>query len=150
MTSRFLIDTSAAARMRHPGVARVLAPMMQSGTVATCATLDAEALFSARGPAEYERIRSDRRVAYEYLPTDDDHWRRAFSVQRVLAGSGRHREVGIADLLTAVLAVEHRLLLVHYDADFDTVATVVDLNHRWVAPRGSLEAVTSPGGAERP
>jgi len=55
-----------------------------------------------------------------------------------LAQSGRHRAVGIADLLTAVLAGEHRLTLVHYDADFDIASEVMAFDHRWVAPRGSL------------
>jgi hypothetical protein len=100
--------------------------------------LDAEALFSTGSPADYEQLWADRRSAYEYLPTDDEHWQRAFAAQRVLAQGGKHRAVGIADLLTVTLAVEHRLTLVHYDADFDTAATVLSFDHRWVAPRGSL------------
>jgi hypothetical protein len=40
--------------------------------VATTASLDAEALYSARGPAEYEQLWADRRNAYEYLPTNDE------------------------------------------------------------------------------
>lgn len=106
--------------------------------MATCATLDAEALYSACSPAHYEQLRADRRAAYEYLPADDEHWQRAFAIQRELARIGKHRVMGMADLLTAVLAVEHRLVLVHYDADFESVAAVTDLHHRWVAPRGSL------------
>jgi hypothetical protein len=35
--------------------------------VATCATLDAEALYSARSPGEYEQVRADRRETHEYL-----------------------------------------------------------------------------------
>jgi hypothetical protein len=46
--------------------------------------------------------------------------------------------VGIADLLTAVLAREHRLTIVHYDADFDTAVEVLAFEHRWVVPRGSI------------
>ncbi|MEV6358954.1 PIN domain-containing protein [Nocardia asteroides] len=140
ITARYLIDTSAAARMRYPDVSAELAPLLKAGLVATCAPLDSEALYSARTPDEYEQIRVRRRAAYEYLPTNDEHWHSAFVVQRELARSGRLRAVGIHDLLAAVLAVEHRLVLLHYDADFETVASVVDLNHRWVAPRGSLES----------
>jgi predicted nucleic acid-binding protein len=138
LIARFLIDTSAAARMAHPKVRARLEPLIAGGVVATCATLDAEALYSARSPDEYEQIRADRRVAYEYLPTDDEHWQRAFDAQRELARTGRHRAVGIADLLTAVLAAEHRLTLVHYDADFDTVADVIDFEQRWVGARGTI------------
>ncbi|CCG03609.1 PIN domain-containing protein [Blastococcus saxobsidens] len=138
MIARFLIDTSAAARMRLPAVADRLEPLIIGGLVATCATLDAEALYSARGPAEYEQVRSDRRDAYEYLPTDDVHWQRAFDAQRSLALTGRHRAVGIADLLTAVLAGEHGSMVLHYDSDFEIAAEVLDFEHRWVVPRGSV------------
>jgi predicted nucleic acid-binding protein len=136
--ARFLIDTSAAARMRLVPVADRLEPLITGGLVATCATLDAEALYSARSPEEYEQVRADRREAYEYLPTDDGHWQRAFDAQGVLARTGRHRAVGIADLLTAVLASEHRLTIVHYDADFEIAAEVLPFEHRWVLPRGTV------------
>ena len=137
MIARFLIDTSAGARMRLVSVADRLEPLITGGLVATCATLDAEALYSARSPEEYEQVRADRHEAYEYLPTDDSHWQRAFDAQRELAATGRHRAVGIADLLTAVLAAEHRLAVVHYDRDFEIAAEVLDFEHRWVLPRGT-------------
>ncbi len=135
--ARFLIDTSAAARMGLPLVAERLEPLITGGLVATCATLDAEALYSARSSGEYEQVRADRRAAYEYLPTDDEHWQRAFDAQRSLAGTGRHRAVGIADLLTAVLAAEHRMTVLHYDADFEIAAGVLAFEHGWVLPRGT-------------
>jgi hypothetical protein len=138
LIARYLIDTSAAARMTHPQVRARLEPLITGAVAATCATLDAEALYSARSSAEYEQIRADRAEAYEYLPTEDEHWQRAFAAQRTLARTGRHRAVGIADLLTAVLAAEHRLTLVHYDADFETAAEAIDFEHRWVAARGSI------------
>jgi predicted nucleic acid-binding protein len=138
LISRYLLDTSATARMRYPEVAARLAPLIEAGLVATTAALDAEALYSARNPVEYEQLWADRRVAYEYLPTDDEHWQAALGAQRELARQGRHRAVGIPDLLTAVLAAAHGLTVVHYDADFETAATVVSFEQVWVAQRGSL------------
>jgi predicted nucleic acid-binding protein len=136
--ARFLIDTSAAARMRLPVVTERLEPLITGGLVATCASLDAEALYSARSPQEYEQVWADRREAYEYLPTDDAHWDRAFEAQRHLARTGRHRAVGIADLLTAVQAAEHGLTILHYDADFEMAAEVLPFEQRWVLPRGTV------------
>jgi predicted nucleic acid-binding protein len=138
LTARYLIDTSAAARMRNAEVSRRIAPLIEAGVVATTASLDAEALYSARGPAEYEQLWADRRAAYEYLTTDDEHWQTALNAQRGLARLGQHRAVGVADLLTAALAADHHLTVVHYDADFDTAATVLEFQHQWVLPRGSL------------
>lgn len=138
LIARYLVDTSAAARMQHSLVAARLVPLIEAGVIATCATLDAEALYSARSPAEYEQIRSDRGHAYEYLATEDHHWQAAFDAQRAVARTGRHRAVGIADLLTAVLASDHQLTVVHYDADFDIAGEVIALKGQWVAPRGSI------------
>lgn len=138
LIASYLIDTSAAARMANPHVAAPLSPLITGGIVATCATIDAEALYSARSPEEYEQVRADRREAYDYLPTDDEHWQAAFDAQRALAQTGRHRAVGIADLLTAVLAHDHNVTVVHYDADFEIAAEVITFQHRWVVPRGSL------------
>ncbi|MBA2640089.1 MAG: PIN domain-containing protein [Nocardioidaceae bacterium] len=138
LIARYLIDTSAAARMRVPVIASRLEPLITGSLVATCATLEAEALYSARSPDEYEQLRADRLRAYEYVPTNDVHWQRALEAQRALARTGRHRAVGIADLLTAVLAAEHELTIVHYDADFATAAEVLAFDHRWVVPRGSV------------
>ncbi|MEI6254968.1 MAG: PIN domain-containing protein [Mycobacteriaceae bacterium] len=115
-----------------------MAPLIEAGLVATTASLDAEALYSARNPAEYEQLWADRRRAYEYLPTEDEHWKAALNAQRALAREGRHRAVGMPDLLTAVLAAEHRLTVVHYDADFETAATVVPFQQVWVLPRASV------------
>ncbi|MCV7090794.1 PIN domain-containing protein [Mycobacterium interjectum] len=138
LIARYLVDTSAAARMRHPGVSRRLRPLIESGVVATTASLDAEALYSARGPAEYEQLWADRRAAYEYLPTNDEHWQTALGAQRALARAGLHRSLGVADLLTATIAAAHQIIVVHYDADFETAATVLEFKHRWVLPRGSI------------
>jgi predicted nucleic acid-binding protein len=138
LIARYLVDTSAAARMRHREVAQRLRPLIEGGVIATTASLDAEALYSARGPDDYEQIRADRRAAYEYLPTKDEHWQIALEAQRALASTGQHRGVGVADLLTATLAAAHQLTVIHYDADFELAATVLTFEHRWVLPRGSI------------
>jgi hypothetical protein len=83
LIAQFLIDTSAVARMRHPVVRGRLEPLIIGGVVA-------EAFYSARSPREYQRLWADRHEAYEYLPTDDEHWQRAFTAQRpVPAGTAR-------------------------------------------------------------
>ena len=43
------------------------------------------ALYSARGANEYEELWNDRRLAYEYLPTNDEHWQAGLNAQRALA-----------------------------------------------------------------
>ena len=77
-------------------------------------------------------------AAYEYLPTNDEHWQTALGAQRALAAMGQDRAVGMADLLTATLAAAHQLAVVHCDADFETAASVLTFQHRWVLPRGKV------------
>jgi predicted nucleic acid-binding protein len=114
-------------------------PLIGAGLVATCAALDFEALYSARTPAEYKHVLDDRALAYEYLPTNDVDWRRALDVQRELATRGQLRSVGMPDLLIAAVAERERVVLVHYDSDFDTIASVTGQPTAWAAPRGSVD-----------
>lgn len=138
VVARFLVDTSAAARLSHHQVAERVTPLISAGVVGTCAALDYEALYSARTPAEHERLRVDRRAAYEYLPTNDEHWSRALDVQRALARRSRHRDVGLPDLLIAAVAEQHHVALLHYDRDFETLGSFMGLESAWVAAPGSL------------
>lgn len=137
VTPAFLIDTSALARMRRPEVDEVLTPIMELRLAATTPALDAEALYSARS-ADLPHVRRYRRDAFTRLSIVDRHWEHAFDAQARLARTGRHRAVGITDLLTAVVAAEHGVTVVHYDQDFEVAAEVVDFTHRWVVPRGSV------------
>ncbi len=138
VVARYLVDTSALARMRHPAVAQQLVPLIEAGLVASCPVIDMEVLFSTRTPAEYVRVREDRSRAYEHLAIDDRVWRRAEAVQAVLAQRSQLRSVGIPDLLIAAVADLHRIPVVHYDADFEHVAAVTEQDVRWVVPRGTV------------
>ena len=138
VVARYLVDTSALARMRHAAVADQLVPLIEAGLVATCPVIDMEVLFSTRTPDEYVQVREDRSRAYEYLPVDERVWRRAEAVQAVLAQCSQLRAVGIPDLLIAAVADLHRIPVVHYDADFEHVAAVTEQDVRWVVPRGSV------------
>jgi predicted nucleic acid-binding protein len=127
----------------EPLLVTVMRPLIEGGLVGTTASLDAEALYSARDQTEYEQLWADRRAAYEYLPTNDEHWQIALGAQRGLAATGRHRAVGIADLLTATLAAAHRLTVVHYDADFDTAATLLTFEHAGCCHGGVCSCIHS-------
>ncbi len=137
VVARFLLDTSGAARMSRPAIAERVGPLLQAGLLASCAALDLEALHSARSPAEHRAVRTDRRLAYEHLPTQEEDWQRALWVHDALAGSGRWRAVGLADLVIAAVAERHRVRVLHYDADYDVIASVTGQDVEWVVPRGS-------------
>lgn len=136
--ARWLADTSALSRLSAPAVAAVLAPRVEAGTVGVCGMVALELLYSSRTAAEYSRSRTNLRVGFEWLPIGDDEWERAIDVQAALASRGRLREVKLPDLLIAATAERHRVVVLHYDSDFDAIAEVTGQAAEWVVPRGSI------------
>jgi predicted nucleic acid-binding protein len=135
--ARYLIDKSALARMPLEPVRRRLAPIIEAGEAATCAIVDLEVLFSARNAEEHERIRQRRALAYQSVPMTEEILERAVAVQGELAKTGRHR-IPIPDLLIAAAAESAGLTVLHYDGDYDLIATVTAQAVEWVVPRGSV------------
>ena len=133
----FLIDKSALARMKHPRVQARIGPIIEAGDAATCAIIDLEVLFSTRNRQDHSRTRLRRELAYRRIALTEEIFERAIDVQGLLARRGRHR-LPIPDLIIAAAAEAEGMTVIHYDADFDTIAAVTRQEVEWVAPRGSL------------
>ncbi len=133
-----LADTSALARLRHQPVATVLGPLIEAGLVATCGVIEFELGWATRTSAEFDQLRADRDIGYEWLATHDEDWRRALDVQALLWRAGQIRAVGFSDLLIAAVAERERVTVLHYDADYDIIALVTGQPVRWVVPRGTV------------
>jgi predicted nucleic acid-binding protein len=97
-----------------------------------------EILWSTRSPAEFDVVREDRDLGYEWLSTEDADWRRVLDLQQQLWRTGAVRRVPLPDLLIAAVAERHRLTVVHYDADFELIAALTGQPAQWVVPRGSV------------
>jgi predicted nucleic acid-binding protein len=136
--ARYLVDKSALARLHLADVASVLAPLIEAGLVATCAVIEFEVLWSTRSASELETVRDDRAAGYEWLTTEDVDWRRAIDVQGLLWTIGRMRSVPLPDLLIAAVAERSRVTVLHYDTDYDTIASITGQPTRWVVERGSV------------
>lgn len=134
----YLADTSALARLHHPVVAAVLAPLIEAGVVATCGVIEFELGWATRSSAEFDDVRADRAVGYERLATRDEDWRRALDVQASLWRGERMRAVGFPDLLVAAVAERERVTVLHYDGDYDFIAQVTNQPMQWVVPRGTV------------
>ena len=133
----YLIDKSALSRIQNPTVERRLAPVIESGEAATCAIVDLEVLYSTRNREEHTRVRTRRALAYRKVELTETIFNRAIDVQELLAGRGKHR-LPIPDLIIAAAAEIADMTVLHYDADFDTIASVTRQDVEWVVPRGSL------------
>ena len=63
---------------------------------------------------------------------------RAVAVQDALAERSEHRGAKIADLLIAAAAESAGLVVLHYDHDFDLIASVTGQPTDWILPAGSV------------
>jgi predicted nucleic acid-binding protein len=134
----FLADTSAFARVSQPAVSGAFAPLIAAGQVALCAPVVFELGYSARSRADYDAIMV-RLDAYETVPTTDGDLQRALEVQQLLADRGQHRALSLVDALVAAIAESRDLTVLHYDADFETVAAVTGQRHHWIVGRGTAD-----------
>lgn len=138
LAAYFLGDTSAVARVTKPAVAQRLIPLIEAGLVAWCTVTDLEAGVSARNGRDWKRTRHVRSL-WPQAMIDQDVMDRAFEVQGALAVDGLHRTVKLGDLLIAAAAERASLVVLHYDRDFDRIATITGQPTEWVAPPGTAD-----------
>lgn len=140
---RLLIDLSAWARSGHPDLRRRWEDLLE-GDVLTCHPVFAlELLHSSIDAADYRRLREDLEVGFDWLWPTSKTAELALALQRRMAvSSPTPQRVRTPDLLTAALAVEHRVGVLHYDSDYDAIRDRggEGFDSQWIAPRGSLES----------
>ena len=137
MALRYLVDTSVLKRLGRVDVRAVIEPLAVSGQLGRPQICDLEIGYSARDAEEWDQL-VGALDAFAAVQTTAAHVRRALQVQRLLAArSQRGRK--IPDLLVAAAAEELDIAVLHYDADFDLVASVTGQRCEWVVPAGTFE-----------
>jgi predicted nucleic acid-binding protein len=132
-----LIDTSVISRLGKPSVRAVVDPLTESGQLGRAGITDLEVGYRSRNACEWDQDMADLSV-FKLVETTAEHIQRARQVQRLLASrSQRGRKV--PDLLIAAAAEQDRLTLLHYDSDFDLIATVTGQRCQWVVPAGTID-----------
>ena len=132
----YLADKSALARFPVAAVGARLRPLLEEGSLATCAIVDLEVLYSSRSLAVYEEVLEERR-ALDAAPITPEVMERAIHLQHALAQRGQHR-IPIPDLIISAAALVAGLVVLHYDADFERIAAVGGAPHEWVVQQGSV------------
>ncbi len=135
--ARYLVDTSAIARLKVDPVAATLRPLVRRGLTAACGVIALETLYSSRDADDYELI-CTAISAREWLETGDADLGRARDVQAELMSSGRLRAIPWSDLVIAAIAERHGVTVLHYDSDFDMIEEITGQPTQWVVPRGSV------------
>jgi predicted nucleic acid-binding protein len=134
----YLADKSALTRSdTRPAVRAVVEPLMLAGRIATCGIVELELLYSAPSPATYHEL-ADLLRALPRVPVTDTVVDRALEVQSELADQSQHRSVSLPDLLIAACAEAAGLTVLHYDADYERIASLTGQPVLWVVPRGSV------------
>ena len=134
-----LVDNSVLTRITKAPVAARVEPMITDGLLATCSVTDLEQLFSARSGAEHRERRDEIALRYTRVAIGQKVLDRAVEIQGLLADRGQHRGANIPDLIAAAAAERAGLTVLHYDADFDLIATVTGQPTRWVVPAGHAD-----------
>ena len=137
MALTFLIDTSVIKRLGQAAVREAVEPLAAAGRLGRAAISDLEVGYSARNAEEWDRLMGAL-DAFDAVETSAGHVRRALQVQRLLAQRSQ-RGWKIPDLLIAVAAEELDLAVLHYDADFELIASVTGQRGQWVVPAGSVD-----------
>ncbi|MFI2508433.1 PIN domain nuclease [Streptomyces sp. NPDC018972] len=138
INAALLIDTNALVRiLKQPIREQWVKPLTESA-IARCPVTEIEFLYSARNAEHREQMIERLDALFGWAPLDDRTLTRAWTVQRELTAKSRHRSAGAVDLLVAATAELQGLTVLHYDNDFDTIASVTGQPTQWLAPPGSL------------
>jgi predicted nucleic acid-binding protein len=136
-----LADTSAWVWTRVVGgdLRRDFDDALVERQVAICDMVRLELLYSAQSAGEFQALREDL-SALPNCPIGVAQWERALEVyeQLALQGGLHHRAVKHPDLLIAAAAEAAGIAVLHYDEDYDRVATITNRDTQWLAPRGTL------------
>lgn len=101
-----------------------------------CSIVDLEVGYNAKNRQGHDHMMatSNQLPHADITQTTCDQ---ALCIQSALSFKGQRR-IPKTDLLIAAVALETNLTVLHYDSDFDTIASATGLHCQWVAPRGSL------------
>jgi predicted nucleic acid-binding protein len=140
LTERHVADSTVWSKVRtktRPDLADWFNLAVQADLVATCEPICLELLRSAQNAAAYAR-QAGLLAVLPAVPTGEAEVRRARQVQTALAGAGQHRGVPPIDLLIAASAEAAGLPLLHYDHDYELIASVSGQRCVWLSPPGTL------------
>ncbi|HVA25346.1 MAG TPA: PIN domain-containing protein [Chloroflexota bacterium] len=132
-----LVETSVLTRWSRPPVAEALRPFWDAESIARCTISDLEVGFSASNAHQWDQLQSTL-VLLEPIEVTLGVVSRAKMVQRLLAERGL-KGGKVPDLIIASAAELAGLTLLHYDRDFELIASVTGQPHAWIVPPGTVD-----------
>ncbi|GGM03711.1 MULTISPECIES: PIN domain-containing protein [Micromonospora] len=121
---KYLVDTSALVRMVRRQADPQWSDLAARGLIAICDPVLVETLTIADAKA-YDRVEQGLRHVYPWVPVPDDAWQVVRAVRQELASHSAHQGLSVADHLVVATAIRLKLVVLHQDSDFETVARLV-------------------------
>jgi predicted nucleic acid-binding protein len=121
---KYLVDTSALVRILCRQVDAHWDDAVERGLVAVCEPVVVEALTVADAK-RYDQVEREIRETYPWVPVPDNAWDVVRAVRTELAAHSQHQGLSVADHLVVATAIRLKLVVLHGDADFETVARIV-------------------------
>jgi predicted nucleic acid-binding protein len=135
---RLVIETSAFDRAHHASAHAEWAAALRAEQLVVCEPFRLEALYATADAEHFD----ERHEVLSLLPgvplTPEATAMARIAMRRLRQQRPPYRHVPIPDVLTAAVAVDHGLGVLHYDAHFDSLAAVMGFESVWLAPRGTL------------
>lgn len=135
-----LVDTGTwtwVRDRRHPYLADWFNREAAAGRVLVCDVVVLELVRMAPNQQRAEALNTTL-SAFESVTMPPDVWADARRLQIALAATGDHRRVSPTDLLISCAAMRSGVSVLHYDHDYERIAAVSELQHRWLQPPGTL------------
>lgn len=139
--ARFLIDTSIWARLATtPEVVeefKKIVELVSPADLLVCPPVALEYGFTAPSGKAHSTLiaQLDAFGQCDIHPVQGE----VLDIQERLWNGGLLRAAGAMDTLIAAYAMKNEAAVLHYDRDFEHIATVVPgFAHRWILPRGSI------------
>jgi predicted nucleic acid-binding protein len=140
--ARWLIDLSAWARRTHPD-AKLRWEELVTGDRLLCHPVFAvEMLHNAINPKMYGDLRWAIEKGFDWAWPDEETAHVALAMQERMATTATAgQRVKTADLLTAALAVQQGVGVLHHDGDYDLIRDLggQPFDAEWLPPKGSAD-----------
>lgn len=120
----YLVDTSALVRIIRGQAQPRWDDLIERGLLVVCEPVLVETLTIADSK-RYAEVEDEIRGTYPLVPVPDDVWSIVAAVRRELAAHSQHQGLSVADLLIVATAMRLKLVVLHEDGDFETVARLV-------------------------
>ncbi|MGH2911754.1 MAG: PIN domain-containing protein [Solirubrobacteraceae bacterium] len=122
---------------RFPQLARWFNEQVAAGRVLICDLVALELIRLTPNENRAQELTA-RLDVFESLSMPADLWSQARELQTRLSVNGDHRRIPPVDLLIGAAAAKAGVPVVHYDRDYERIASISSLEHHWLVPDGAL------------